>query len=941
MKKILTLILLTGIVCSVTGQAADFTYQSLDNGYCTPSKIKFTQNATGVPIGYVWNFGNNNGSNLANPVFTYAAPGSYIVKLIVIYKKSYLQVSKTITIHPTVSGRFDYDRRLLCKPGVINFTAAEVNNVSSYQWDFGEANGIISTTVPTISYSFSDYQQYPVSLKVISNTGCSGQAFSSIIVERPVISGTVTPLSGCSPANANFTASVVLPPAATISSYSWDYADGSSSATTTVPTSNHIYSDTGRFLPRLHIVTNEGCTNDFDFNSIAFGTPPTNHIAYAKKIVFCGSESPFFVSKATNANAYFWNFDDGDTTTVTDTIVQHKFRTLGIKTITATPLFNNCPGIPISFTINVIGVIAGFDFLNTCSVKKSFVFSNTSQGNQSTISWDFGDGTAILNTINTVHTFPDTGTFNTSLRVTDNITGCEDIYRKNIYTAFPRLTNQDSSVCKNSITKFSIPENYNNPQAIYTWNVAGMPPVQNIIAPFDIQAAILGRFNNNFVIINNGPQYCPDTISLKNDFVVRGPMLDFNADANLCQDKYYHSTNLSYAFFPEDIINNWKWSYGITGDKDSVFQPQPYQFPYWGTFNVKLSATDINGCSDTLVKPVTIYDIPFLKTIPDSDTICAGKTIKLIAFHNDPIIWSPANSISCSNCDSVFVNPSRTTTYKVTATSRNNCSITDSIKIYVYEPFTVSADKTNFSICMNESVKFNVSPKNKIISWTPTSGLSIVNNFEPVAYPRQNSIYTATLKDSVGCFSSSIDMNVIVKSLPSVNAGPDKIFPYNTGFTLAPVYSSNIRSYNWSPAGLVDCSTCPVINAVSNTVQSYLITVTSDSGCVATDKVTIFVECNAATLFLPTAFSPNGDNLNDYYYPITRGIQRINRFAIYNRQGQLVFDARDFSPNTRSKGWDGKIKGLPQNASAYIYTLEAICDQGNTLTKKGSFVLIR
>jgi gliding motility-associated-like protein len=199
----------------------------------------------------------------------------------------------------------------------------------------------------------------------------------------------------------------------------------------------------------------------------------------------------------------------------------------------------------------------------------------------------------------------------------------------------------------------------------------------------------------------------------------------------------------------------------------------------------------------------------------------------------------------------------------------------------------------------------------------------------------------ATLTDPVGCFSSAVRVNVYVKSLPTVNAGPDKIVAYNTGYSFSPVYSNNVNSYNWSPANLLSCSNCANPAATANGSQTYTLTVTSDSGCVARDKISVFVECNGANLLLPTAFTPNNDNLNDYYYPIARGIKKITRFSIYDRQGQLVFEAKDFVPNNKSAGWDGRIKGTPQNSATYVYFIESVCETGQPINMKGSFVLIR
>jgi gliding motility-associated-like protein len=92
---------------------------------------------------------------------------------------------------------------------------------------------------------------------------------------------------------------------------------------------------------------------------------------------------------------------------------------------------------------------------------------------------------------------------------------------------------------------------------------------------------------------------------------------------------------------------------------------------------------------------------------------------------------------------------------------------------------------------------------------------------------------------------------------------------------------------------------------------------------------------------MPKAFSPNNDNLNDYFYPITVGIKTIVRFTIYNRQGQVIYEATNFPPNDKTFGWNGLLKGSYQSVGTYVYILESICDIGEKLIKKGSFVLLR
>ena len=372
-----------------------------------------------------------------------------------------------------------------------------------------------------------------------------------------------------------------------------------------------------------------------------------------------------------------------------------------------------------------------------------------------------------------------------------------------------------------------------------------------------------------------------------------------------------------------------------------LFRSQPYTFNSAGLYNIKLVGIDKNGCKDSLVKTVTVKESPFLQAIPGLDTLCSGQTATLIAFHNDPIIWSPANLVSCKNCDTVIANPTTSTNFFVTATNSLGCSSTDSVLIKVYTPFTATPLPGDVYICLKDSIQLDIQPANKKILWSPATQLSTTNNYSPTASPMQTTTYTATLTDSVGCFTSNADIVVHVKRLPTVDAGPDKTYPYNSNFTFTPAYSNNTSIYNWTPSNFLSCNNCAIPNGVARVTTKYLVQVVSDSGCIAKDSVNIFVECNNANILMPNAFTPNGDNHNDYYYPLTRGIKTILKFSIYNRNGKLIYEAKNFPPNNKSFGWDGRLKDMDQSTSVFVYYVEALCDVGEKLYSKGSVVLIR
>jgi gliding motility-associated-like protein len=144
----------------------------------------------------------------------------------------------------------------------------------------------------------------------------------------------------------------------------------------------------------------------------------------------------------------------------------------------------------------------------------------------------------------------------------------------------------------------------------------------------------------------------------------------------------------------------------------------------------------------------------------------------------------------------------------------------------------------------------------------------------------------------------------------------------------------NGKSYLWSPAAGLNSANVqnPWFNYNKN--MEYQVTLQTDSGCVVTD--TVFVKAVDANVFVPSAFTPNRDGLNDKFMPVCYSIKQINYFTVYNRWGEMVF-----TTNAMGKGWDGTSKGSPAESGTYVWMLEAVGLEGQVFRQKGTVVLIR
>ena len=305
-KIILTLPLLI-LYLSHYGQTAGFTYQSTNDNYCVPATVQFTQTCTGNPTAFLWNFGNGIVSRSPNPSVFFNSPGTFRVKLLVVYLDQALETYQTIVIHPQASTTLTADKNYICTAGTINFSASNTTNMVNYDWSFDDGSVGISTTSPTASHNFTIFGTFNVRVKSTNTNGCPANATYTVKLQAPPISGTETPILGCTPATVSFGTSVSIPVGSNVSNYSWNYGDGNGNINTPSGNSSHTYSAAGMYSAKVSITTDEGCTNSFTFPEIAFGVPPTNLVAFPDKTTYCGSETPIFVAKSTNANMYYWD----------------------------------------------------------------------------------------------------------------------------------------------------------------------------------------------------------------------------------------------------------------------------------------------------------------------------------------------------------------------------------------------------------------------------------------------------------------------------------------------------------------------------------------------------------------------------------------------------------------------------------------------------------
>ncbi|SDF80687.1 T9SS type B sorting domain-containing protein [Chitinophaga filiformis] len=196
----------------------------------------------------------------------------------------------------------------------------------------------------------------------------------------------------------------------------------------------------------------------------------------------------------------------------------------------------------------------------------------------------------------------------------------------------------------------------------------------------------------------------------------------------------------------------------------------------------------------------------------------------------------------------------------------------------------------------------------------------------------QAGAYGLSVTDQRNCAQQSTVIldNIILPPVNIINSDTT----INIGQSVQ-LHAVNAIDYTWTPATDLSCVSCADPIATPRQTTTYTVT-TTDKNCSKTDMVTVFVTFNNS-LYVPTAFTPNGDGVNDRFVVKSRGVAVYN-IQIFNRWGQQVF-----ASNNVSVHWDGKFKGQLQPAGAYVYivTYSFYGQEQAALMQKGAFTLIR
>ncbi len=352
---------------------------------------------------------------------------------------------------------------------------------------------------------------------------------------------------------------------------------------------------------------------------------------------------------------------------------------------------------------------------------------------------------------------------------------------------------------------------------------------------------------------------------------------------------------------------------------------------------------EVTNCSKAVVANTPVFsEEPNTYIVNCKDYTVNFKNISSGAFAYDWDFGDPSSNLDVSSTAEPTYTYPDTGTFVVKLIVNKGSTCPDSISriVKIYPEFNTDFIFSGKN-CPGETFTFTDQSTSTYFpvdkwTWNFDDNSAIDNAQNPFhIFPNMKNGYNVTLisGNSRGC------LDTMTKNIPvefvNVFAGNDTIFPKNTFF---PFQGSGALSYLWTPNFNLnfDNISNPIGDFPNTGYYDYILKGITENGCIGYDTIKLTVT-EGPYIFVPNAFSPNGDGQNDFLKIFFSGFKKINFFRIYNRFGQLVFQTNDIN----TKGWDGNFKGSPAILGTYFWYMNAIDEKNVRKEYKGDILLIK
>lgn len=476
----------------------------------------------------------------------------------------------------------------------------------------------------------------------------------------------------------------------------------------------------------------------------------------------------------------------------------------------------------------------------------------------------------------------------------------------------PEVCGENSAYCPGaSSIILTAPEGFVN----YVWNTGATERVITVDDP-EPGSEYSVTFNN---VNSIGEDTCTIELSIE---IPDPPPIEI-----LMEDSVKICDGSTVTLEPGGDFIGYSWSTGVATPSIEVDQS--------GTYEVTVTTAD--GCSGSETVDVVLGSPPAFN-IDAFPTSCSYSTdgsanVEIAGpDENYSILWN--NGASGANIDNL--SPGQ---YCATISDPNGCEAENCIEITTPAAIVPNIQSVD-NLCFGD--------RNGQIGLNPAGGMGpYLYALDETTFSTTSDFaglpagsYTIAVQDVNGCI---VEEQVVISEPIEllVDLGPDLEVQLGDSITLDAVTTYPVDSFQWQNLLGFDCTNCPNPNLRPLNTANYPVQVVDENGCVAEDELTIYVRKDRR-VYIPNAFSPNGDGTNDIFYIFGgNDVTRVKSLQLFSRWGELMMTLTDFDPNDPQYGWDGSFRGSPAGQAVYVYHAEVEFLDGETLFFKGDVNLIR
>lgn len=910
-----------------------------------------------------WNFTHIGPHSFTMTGYEHSCPGTYVVPQAVFIKG------------PIVQSRFTTNciNRL-----VVDFNS-QLQGVESATLSFGDASPSFvitgdpdNTIASLVTHTYAATGDYTVTLTGINSlSGCAPSIYTMQVQVRNVQASISSPSVSCIGVSTPFDASASIDVFKSCSrGYVW-YVDNFPPVDKDTASHGPVFMSVGIHTVTLKVKDINSCTStattSVRISSVSPGfTINTNSICVNGTVQVTNTTSQL----PDPVNVFSWNFGDSPAVVSGPNPGPHTYN------FAVTPYLN----YNISLTVtNTVGCTQTIQKTVTVMKPDASVYATqysvcvgpttvtfVATGNNSSYTLNLGGNNTVVSTSSIItYPFVNAGVYAVNLTAQD-ANGCyangnslmitaQETPTANFSILAPGSTDPNSNViCAPTASVTFIDSSQPAQTYTYSWNL-GTP---NPVIP---SATVVQSYNSTVTTVVLISHTVATSIGCTADITKTITIYSPKAKINLSKNSIClgDPVSLNISDSTGSGIMGWIWDFGDasgTGDTIIANTGPPAttvhaytNYPPSGTASLSLIYySDKFACKDVATATVRVIKV-------DADFNRNSESVRLDSVHCIRIpdnfsntSPSPATSLSWNFGDgstSTANNPTHTYqqagVYQVslTVTGEQSCKGLTT-KNMTINPLPAAVIASEDSTCRDLPLVLTGTAISSVAivsyDWMADTILNTIGNTNPyTATPTVSTHYLLVVTDANGCKSPPVSKFIYVQQPPPTIQWDTTVIvgqqiPINTG-------TGSNYTYTWTPPSDLSCLNCiyPVSTTTVNVV--YNVDVMDNMSCFrVTNTYSVYID-PLTSVDVPTAFTPNGDGVNDVIYVDGWGIRKLNYFRIYNRWGQLLFETNDIKT-----GWDGFYNGVPQNMETYVYqvSVETYVDNKNML-KTSSFRLIR